>query len=50
MNNVWFIEDIKRMVEECGAKFTKGGVSDCTHLVTTESSIKRGFKKSEFLE
>ncbi|CAG7942912.1 unnamed protein product [Penicillium olsonii] len=28
-------EDIKRLVEDCGAKFVEKGFQDCTHLVTT---------------
>jgi hypothetical protein len=36
------LEDIQRMVEERGATFEKMNVSKCTHLVTTESSVKKG--------
>ncbi|KAJ5562816.1 hypothetical protein N7535_002737 [Penicillium sp. DV-2018c] len=36
---------IKKMVEECGAKFTTTDLDGCTHLVTTEISLKRRLKK-----
>lgn len=33
------------MVEECGAKFEKLKVSDCTHLITTRAYVHNGTKK-----
>lgn len=35
------------MVEECGAKFEKLKVSDCTHLITTRASVHSGTKKGQ---
>jgi poly [ADP-ribose] polymerase len=40
--------EIKHMVEECGATFERLKVNECTHLVTTESSVKRKLRKSMF--
>ncbi|KAG0155827.1 hypothetical protein PDIDSM_3000 [Penicillium digitatum] len=36
---------IKRMVEQCGAKFASMNIRECTHLVTTEGNGKRKLKK-----
>ncbi|KAJ5542696.1 hypothetical protein N7461_008699 [Penicillium sp. DV-2018c] len=36
---------IKKMVEECGAKFTTMNLERCTHLVTTRFNVKRRLKK-----
>ena len=33
------------MVEACGAKFVHMNFQDCTHLVTTTSSVERNFTK-----
>ena len=35
------------MVEECGAKFEKLKVSDCTHLITTRAYVRNGNKKGQ---
>jgi hypothetical protein len=35
------------MVEECGAKFEKLKVSDCTHLITTRAYVHNGTKKGQ---
>lgn len=35
------------MVEECGAKFEKLKVSDCTHLITTRAHVHNGTKKGQ---
>ncbi|KAJ5135725.1 uncharacterized protein N7515_005003 [Penicillium bovifimosum] len=36
---------IKKIVEECGAKFTTTDLGQCTHLVTTPYNFKRRLKK-----
>jgi hypothetical protein len=41
------LDRIKKIVEECGAKFTTTNLSECTHLVTTEVSFNRKLKKSQ---
>ncbi|CAG8409264.1 unnamed protein product [Penicillium salamii] len=42
-----FLHDIKRLVEECGAKFVdaEGGIKDCTHLITTIRGVHGSYKK-----
>jgi poly [ADP-ribose] polymerase len=43
------LDQIKDMVEKCGAKFERLKVSECTHLVTTEDSVRKKLKKSMIL-
>ncbi|KAJ5795055.1 Peptidase S10 serine carboxypeptidase [Penicillium paradoxum] len=38
-------EKIKEMVEQCGARFATMDIAQCTHLVTTESNVKRKLQK-----
>ncbi|CAG8015380.1 unnamed protein product [Penicillium salamii] len=40
-------DDIKRLVEECGAKFVDAeeGIKDCTHLITTIRSVHGSYRK-----
>ncbi|KAF3396362.1 hypothetical protein F1880_006806 [Penicillium rolfsii] len=38
-------ESIQRMVMECGARFERLKVSDCTHLVTTKRCVKNATRK-----
>lgn len=36
------------MVEECGARFEKLKVIDCTHLITTKRSVQDATRKGEY--
>jgi hypothetical protein len=36
------------MVEECGARFEKLKVSDCTHLITTKRSVQNATRKGKY--
>ncbi|CAI7578502.1 unnamed protein product [Penicillium bialowiezense] len=38
-------DEIKLMVEKCGAKFVHMNIRDCTHLVTTNTSVARNLRK-----
>lgn len=46
MNDTCYPEEIKRMVEECGAKFAAININKCTHLVTTEKNANKDLRKS----